>query len=100
MVKKAAKKSGDFVVIRTRNAGVHCGTLHSVKGMEVVLTDARRVWRWRGANSLHEMANNGCAMDYTRISEPISKISLPEHIELLYCTDKARDNLSKSRWGG
>lgn len=99
MSKKSAEKAGDFVIIRTRNAGVHCGVMQGEPGANVTLTDARRVWRWRGANSLSEMANSGCAMDYTRISEPVSKIILPDYIEILSCTEEARKNLSKSRWG-
>lgn len=95
----AAKTQKKFVVVRTRNAGVHCGYLVSKKGVELVLSDARRIWRWRGANTLHEIANDGCAMDHTRISQPISEISLPEHIECLTCTKKAADNLKQSRWG-
>lgn len=90
----------EFVIVRTRNAGVHCGTLQGEPdGTQIILTDARRVWRWRGANSLSELANNGCAMEFSRISEPVSKIRIPDYIEVLTCTNEAKKNLSRSRWG-
>lgn len=90
---------GEFVVVRTYSAGVHCGTLAEVGGTAVLLTDARRVWRWRGANSLHELATDGPAEDYTRISTPVARILLTQAVEVIPCTPKAQTNLSRSRWG-
>jgi hypothetical protein len=89
---------GTFVVVRTFSAGVHCGTLAAHDGKAVTLTDARRIWRWRGANTLNELSIHGAAQDWTRISEPVQVIELTEAIELLPCTEQARQNLSKSRW--
>lgn len=99
MKKTASKVSREFVVVRTKNAGVHCGYLEKVDGLCVTLTEARRVWRWRGANSLNELAANGADKTWTRISEPISKIIITESIEILSCTDESKKNLSVSRWG-
>lgn len=92
------KKRKPFVVVRTHSAGVHCGTLESLEGREVVLSSARRLWRWQGANTLHEVALRGVAEDYTRLSEPVSSITLTEAIEVLVATDAAAENLSRSRW--
>ena len=92
-------KLGTFVVVRTYSAGVHVGTLSAQDGKNVTLTDARRVWRWHGANTLHELANVGCDKVYSRISDPVSSIDLTEAIELLACTDTARADLCHSRWG-
>ncbi|MEY2654289.1 MAG: hypothetical protein RLZZ524_1317 [Pseudomonadota bacterium] len=90
---------GTFVVVRTYSAGVHCGTLAAQDGKNVTLTDARRIWRWRGANTLHELALNGADKEWTRISEPVSALDLSEAIEVIACTSEARENLSASRWG-
>lgn len=90
---------GKFVLVRTYSAGVHCGTLSSMNGKEVALTDARRVWRWRGANSLSELSQNGAAKEYTRISEPVPTTVLTEAIEVIACSDLGREDLSNSRWG-
>lgn len=90
---------GEFVLIRTRNAGVHCGTLAECHGTAVLLTDARRLWRWRGANTLNEVAVHGPSEDYTRLSEPVATILLLEACEVIPCTAKAKKSLTRSRWG-
>lgn len=90
---------GTFVLVRTYSAGVHVGTLAAADGKVVTLTDARRVWRWRGANTLHELATHGADDNYTRISEPVASIMLTEAIEIIPATEAAAQNLSRSRWG-
>lgn len=89
---------GRFVVVRTFSAGVHVGTLIHMEGREVRLADARRVWRWAGANTLSELSQKGAAQEYTRISQPVPEIILTEAIEVILCSDVARENLSLSRW--
>lgn len=95
-MKQKTKKP--FVVVRTFSAGVHCGILEKRNGKEVTLSDARRIWRWQGANSLHEVASRGVDAEYTRISEPLDKIELTEAIEVLHATPTAASNLRQSRW--
>lgn len=90
---------GKFVVVRTRHAGVHCGTLVAQDGIKVSLKNAVRLWRWKGANTLSEVAIRGCDMEYTRISEPVSLIDLSEAIEVIATTPEAQTNLSLPRWG-
>lgn len=90
---------GKFVIIRTYSAGVHCGTLIESSNTAVLLRDARRIYRWRGANTLNELSLRGAAKEYTRISEPVEEITLTQAIEIIPCTQLAQDNLSESRWG-
>lgn len=89
---------GQFVVVRTYSAGVHCGVLQSKNGKEVVLSDARRIWNWNGANTLNEVATKGVA-ENSRISQPVDAIELTEAIELIQASAAARENLTQSRWG-
>jgi hypothetical protein len=89
---------GEFVVVRTFSAGVHVGTLAECNGTAVLLKDARRLWRWRGANSLNEVANAGVAEEWTRLSEPVDAILLTQAIEVIPCTAKAKESLTRSRW--
>jgi len=86
-----------FVLIRTYTAGVHCGYLNKKEGMQVVLNNARRIWRWKGANSLNELSQNGGDIGYTRISELVPEIVL-EANEIITCSKKAKENLEQSRW--
>ena len=91
--------SSDFVLVRTRWAGVHCGIVEDRRQGYIKLSEARRVWRWRGANTLHELSLRGAAQEYTRISEPVQEIELDTVIEVIPCTSEARLDLEKSRWG-
>ena len=99
--KKPAKKPAKtpaICIIRTQSAGVHVGTVHSRNGIEVVLHDARRVWRWRGANTLHELSQHGADEEWTRISEPAPAILLTQAIEIITCSAAAAADLTRSRW--
>lgn len=50
---------GDTVMVRSRDAGVFYGTLVREKKDTVVLVKARRVWYWKGAATLSELATDG-----------------------------------------
>ena len=51
---------GQRVLVRTYSAGVHIGTLAAADGMEAHLTDALRLWQWKGGGlSLSSVATNG-----------------------------------------
>lgn len=93
----ATKSKMPFVVVRTRYAGVHFGELSDRRGTEVDLANARRLWSWTGANTLHEVALHGVG-DKSRISEPVEAITLTEVIEVITGSSEARANLEKSRW--
>jgi len=84
----------DLVLVRTYSAGVHVGELESHEGRRVKLKKARRIWRWRGANTLNEIALHGVITDeYTRISEIVPEIILTEAIEIIPVSDKAAKTL-------
>jgi len=93
-----APEAHPYVIVRTYSAGVHFGRLVRYTGQEVVLSDARRIWRWRGANTLHELSIHGAAEEWTRISEPVAEITLTQAIEVIPTTSDAAANLSRSRW--
>lgn len=86
-----------YVLVRTYSAGVHIGELIDRRGREVDLANARRIWSWKGANTLHEIANHGVAAG-SRISEPVERITVLEAIEILDCTAEARAKLEATPW--
>lgn len=88
---------GTFVVVRTYSAGVHVGTLASRDGKEVTLTDARRIWYWNGANTLHEIALSGVGKG-SKVSETVPSVLLTEAIEIIGATEAARANLLAAGW--
>lgn len=86
-----------YVLIRTYSAGVHVGELSDRRGQEVDLVNARRIWSWKGANTLHEIANSGVSTG-SRVSQTVSSITLTQAIEIIECTDAARKNLESASW--
>ena len=89
--------SARYVVVRTFSAGVHVGELSDRREKEVDLKNARRIWSWKGANTLHEIANRGVS-EGSRVSEAVASITLTESIEIIDCTEDAQANLRAAKW--
>lgn len=91
---------GDKVIIRARDAGVHFGTLQSVDGRTVRLTNSRRMWRWWSAGdeiSLSGVARHGLAdRDEVRIAGEVAEISILDACEIIAMTDKAIASLENA----
>ena len=90
---------GQYVLVRTHSAGVHMGTLVESHGTAVLLRNARRLWRWRGANSLHEVSQDGVGEE-SRISKLAPEILLTQAIEVIPCSPKGKSSLDRDGvWG-
>jgi hypothetical protein len=90
-------KIGTQVLVRTYSAGVHVGTLGTRDGKEVTLNNARRIWSWKSANTLHEIALRGVG-EGSRVSEPVPWVLLTEAIEIISVSEEAWANIAASRW--
>jgi hypothetical protein len=91
------KAAGKYVVVRTYSAGVHVGELVERRGKEVDLANARRIWNWKGANTLNEIANRGVGAG-SRVSEAVTASTLTEAIEIIDCSVAAEANLRAAAW--
>lgn len=90
-VNEMEQPKGNYVVVRTYSAGVHAGYLDSREGKEVVLKKARRLWYWKGAASLSQVAGVGISMpESCKFPAAIAEITLTEAIEIIPCTDAAK----------
>ena len=83
------KMTGEKVLVRTYSAGVHYGELVDHEGKEVVLKNTRRLWYWRGAFTLSEIALKGLNQDASKLSVALPKIYLSEVIEIIPVSDAA-----------
>ena len=81
---------GQHCVVRTYSAGVHLGVVRAVEGKHVVLSEARRLWKWNGAFTLSEVATKGVNKSGSRIAVTLPVIHLTEAIELIPTTEAAR----------
>lgn len=93
----AAKSKMPFVVVRTYSAGVHFGEMADRRAKEVDLVNARRIWRWFGANTLNEVATKGVA-NTSKVSEPVPAITLTEAIEIITCSPEGERALRDAKW--
>jgi len=85
---------GKKVIIRTYSAGVWFGELSEKSGNEVVIKNARRLWRWKAAESitLSAVALHGVDQSKSKIVEAVPEQWL-EAIEIMPCTFKAVESL-------
>ena len=81
------------VIVRTYSAGVFYGYLESRNGQEVILRNARRMWKWFGA-SLSECAQSGTPdPSKCQFPEAVDRVELLQAIEILDLTEKAKKTL-------
>ena len=85
---------GQEVIIRTYSAGVWFGRLKQKSGNEVILTDARRMWRWwaKESISLSGVALYGIKQEKSRITGAVESVWL-EAIEIIPISGKAAESI-------
>jgi len=89
-VKKESPMIDKHCVVRTYTAGVHIGTVVAKNGSNVVLKDARRLWYWKGAFTLSEVATLGIDSKKSRMACAVNVLELTEAVELIPTTQAAR----------
>jgi len=83
-----------LVIVRASSSGVHYGYLKSRKDTEVELVNARRLWYWKGACSLSQLATDGSKNpSECKFSVPVPMITVLEVCEILTVTNEAKKNI-------
>ena len=85
---------GQEVIIRTYSAGVWFGRLKEKSGNEVILTEARRMWRWwaKDSISLSGVALHGIKQEKSRIAGAVDSVWL-QPIEIIPISGKAAESI-------
>ena len=85
---------GQEVIIRTHSAGVWFGRLKQKSGNEVILTEARRMWRWwaKESISLSGVALHGIKQENSRIAGAVESVWL-QAIEIIPISGKAAESI-------
>lgn len=87
-------KKGDYVIVRTYSAGVFAGILEKREGKETTLSDARRIWYWKGAASLSQLAMAGTSKpNECKFPAPVKEVILTESIEILVAIKNAEKSI-------
>jgi len=87
---------GMFVIARCYAAGVHAGTVESVDGENVVLTNSRRLWSWKAKYgiALSGVAQFGIKSD-SKVDVTNPLIYLTGVCELIPTTQSAQESISE-----
>lgn len=89
-----AKYVGKKVLVRGIQSGVYFGELVSQDKQEVEMKDARNIWRWEGANTLLDLAENGVSKPNScKFSNKVNSLVLTDVCEIVPCSDKAIENI-------
>ncbi len=85
---------GKKAIIRTYSAGVWFGTVGQKSGNEVIIKNARRMWRWhtKQSISLSSCSIHGINHDKSKIAEAVKEVWL-EAIEIISCTNEAIESI-------
>ena len=87
---------GRYCMVRTHSAGVFAGTVQQLDGTVATLTDASRIWYWKGAASLSQLATDGTSQPrQCKFPGAVSEVMLLGVIEIIPITDKARDSIAE-----
>ena len=81
---------GKHCVVRTYSAGVHIGTPTQINGTEVLLKNSRRLYSWKGAFTLSEVATDGIESKNSRMALELDQMFLTQAIEFIPTTEKAQ----------
>ena len=89
-------KTMPYVIVRTYSAGVFAGYLEKRNGQEVILRKARRLWYWKGAASLSQLAEEGVKNPKEcKFPCEVNKVELLQAVEILDVTKEAQDIINQ-----
>jgi len=85
-----ATASSDYYIIRTDRAGVFFARIKSRRPRHnsLVLADARKIWRWSGANSVEDIAVAGISAS-SRVTRAVPEMEVYEPCQVIRCTEAA-----------
>jgi hypothetical protein len=87
---------GKYVICRCSAAGVHAGTLASVDGDAVILSDSRRLWSWTAVEgvALSGVAQHGIKAG--KIDSVNPEIYLLGMCEIIPCSTVAKESIENA----
>ena len=89
---------GKYCIVRTYSAGVWAGFLEQKYRNEVIIANARRMWRWHCAESisLSAVAEYGIDQKKSKIAVAVASVWL-EAIEIIPCTDASYTSINDAQ---
>lgn len=82
------------VLVRGDKSGVFFGTLAAKEGSEVTLKNCRRIWYWKGASSLSQLALEGAKKpEECKFTVTVPEMVILDAIEIIPCSPEAILNI-------
>lgn len=86
--------NNEYVIVRGDRSGVFAGNIVKRDKNEVELKNCRRIWYWKGACSLSQLAVDGTSLpDECKFSVAVDDIEILDVIEVIPCTQKAEKSI-------
>lgn len=85
---------GKYVIVRVDKAGVFFGILTKKEGLEVQLTEARKLYYWSGAAAVEQLALEGVKdAEGCKFTVTNDEITISNYIQIITCTGEAIKNI-------
>jgi hypothetical protein len=86
---------GQYCIVRTESAGVFAAVVDQVEGDVVKLSHSRRLWYWRGAASLSELATRGTSRpSECKFPASVPSMVIRDWIELIPVSEEAKASIA------
>lgn len=91
----AAHLIGQFVIIRSRDSGVHAGTLTNIQDRVATLSGSRRLWWWKASrgHTLSGVALHGIDASGSKIAGELTQIVVLDVCEIIPTTEAAATSI-------
>ena len=84
------RQDKSFYIVRGEKSGVFFGEIAERTGSEVTMKNVRRLWQWRGAASISQLAKSGTTMPHNcKFTVVVDEVIILDAIEIDKCTKEA-----------
>lgn len=85
-----------YYIVRGNRSGVFAGNIKKREGIEVTMTNVRRLWYWDGACSISQLAKDGTAAPQNcKFSVSVDELLVLDAIEIILCTKNAEKSIKE-----
>ena len=91
------KLIGKYVIVRADKPGVFFGKLIHRDGQEVLMQNARKIFRWEGAGSVEQIACDGVSAEGSKITCEIEQMLIFGADQILPCAAASIANLKAQK---
>jgi len=82
----------NYVVVRADRAGVFFGQLVKKEGSEVTLNNCRKLYYWKNAAAVEQLALDGVREDTKnecKFTVTVNNVTINNYIQIIPCSEKA-----------